>query len=453
MGSTTPLALGAQSIGGFFKTVVPVLDEHFTASVATLHLGGFFLRFGCRHGKAHSLDKRKSPTGANGRASSVSPNPKRYFPPAPVETYDDNDYTAGVAGVQGVLEKKFAPKREWSECLAEVYDYLADFEPTFFPGVLDGRAARTRDCGTFLEFRGERIDADFKLYHANFCRDRLCPMCNWRRSLKIFHQVSQVMDKLEPAGYRYIMLTLTIRNCEPDDLGAAVSAMQQGWRRLFHDSPAFRRTRSSFVIQGGVRVLEITRNCEDGSEWYGTYHPHYHLILAVKPDYFTGPGYIDHAGWVSLWRSACGLDYDPVVDVRVISPQQDSAGHLSMGAAVAEVAKYAVKDSDYLAHGSMWDKKEIVMQLLAGLTGRRLVSFFGCFFKARQELGLEDGDLVNVDGAELRNDVFQIIVRCQWRAGFYAVTTTTTDEEEVDQMRIEELEGRALDLKNEYFKW
>lgn len=374
--------------------------------------------------------KRKSPGVTSAEALPVSGDPQTSCGPA--ETYDGIDYTAGLTEIQEELEENFVPKKKMSGKLSRVYRSLANSDPLLLGGSLHGRADRTHDCGSFLEFCAGDSDPHFKLHQANFCRDRLCPMCNWRRSLKIFHQVSQVMDKLEPDGYRYIMLTLTVRNCQPDELSDTIDMMQAGWRSLLRDSVPFRRSRRGFVIHGGVRVLEVTRNGDRTSPWYGTFHPHYHLILAVRLDYFTSPSYIDHAGWVSLWRNACGLNYDPSVFVEVIKPDPNAPGGRTMGAAVAEVAKYAVKSSDYLSSPSLDVCKGIVTDLLSGLTGRRLVSFFGCFFKARQELNLDDvesGDLVVVDGEQLRDDVFQVIVRCHWRVGFYQVLVYTSDDE------------------------
>ncbi|HAT4163561.1 TPA: protein rep [Clostridium perfringens] len=74
------------------------------------------------------------------------------------------------------------------------------------------KAYRVKECGTLLSFK--RIDEELKkLFKANFCKDRLCPMCTWRRSMKIFGQVSKVMDRaLEDKEYRFLFLKLTVKN-------------------------------------------------------------------------------------------------------------------------------------------------------------------------------------------------------------------------------------------------
>ncbi|WP_170272288.1 protein rep, partial [Clostridium tarantellae] len=66
------------------------------------------------------------------------------------------------------------------------------------------KAYRVEECGSYLAYKYLN-ENEKKLYRANFCKDRLCPMCCWRRSLKIFGQVSKVMNKtLENNDYRFI---------------------------------------------------------------------------------------------------------------------------------------------------------------------------------------------------------------------------------------------------------
>ena len=81
----------------------------------------------------------------------------------------------------------------------------------------DKKYYRVLDCSTFLEF-GVTKSSSLKLLQANFCKVRLCPMCAWRRSLKTFGQVSKVMDYVEENyDYKYIFLTLTVKNCYGED--------------------------------------------------------------------------------------------------------------------------------------------------------------------------------------------------------------------------------------------
>ncbi len=307
------------------------------------------------------------------------------------------DCSTVLKRLQEEVEGQFRPKHLKSVELGEVYSELD----------LHTRAFKVTDCGTFLEYHV--TETEKKLHKANFCKDRLCPMCNWRRSLKVFGQVSQVMDLLQDHGYRFLFLTLTVKNCPAHEFPATVKMLYQGWRNLYHETKKFKG-----AICGTFRSLETTINREKQ-----TFHPHFHAILAVKSDYFHGYNYITQKQWSDMWANSCGLAYNPIVHIETVKE-----GQKGIGGAVAEAAKYAVKDSEFLV-GSKGQRQLYVFTLLSGLSGRRLVDMTGCFREARRQLQLddmEDGDLVHVDGDDLRDDLAYIIVRYQWRNGFYLLS-------------------------------
>ena len=302
------------------------------------------------------------------------------------------NYTSALQSLQEEIERKFTDKRAQGDILGAVYSVLG----------LDSRSRRVLECGTFLEFKVSEEKA--KLHQANFCKDRLCPMCNWRRSLKIFAQVSKVMDHME--GYQFLFLTLTVRNCSADALPKTVQALYDGWRYLYNKNKEFRS-----VICGTFRSLEVTRNKKDGS-----FHPHLHCILAVQPSYFK-KGYITQKRWTELWQAACGLDYTPVVHIKKVKDTGKG-----MSGVVAEVTKYAVKGSDFLDGCDIKRSAEFASAFLDALTGRRLCGWTGIFAEIRKQLNLDDcenGDLLLTDDDTIREDVACMIVRYAWRAGVY----------------------------------
>ena len=307
-------------------------------------------------------------------------------------------YTPNLQSVQDELAKKFVSKKNWSEVLSQTYSLLS----------LDKRAYRVGQCGSILEFKvyfdGE---TPHKLNKANFCRDRLCPMCNWRRSLKIMGQVSQIMNAPQMAEFEYLFLTLTVKNCSAADLQNSVQKLFDGWRYLYNKNSVFKK-----AIQGTFRSFEITRNGKDG-----TYHPHLHCILAVLPSYFKSRYYISQAEWSALWQKACGLEYNPIVHIQKV---KDNGKGLS--GVVAEVAKYAVKGSDMLDKDDIEKNISVVSDFLKSLTGRHLCSFTGVFQEVRRQLKLDDaenGDLVHTSDEDLREDVAYAIVRFGWKMGSY----------------------------------
>ena len=51
-------------------------------------------------------------------------------------------------------------------------------------------------CCSWLLFRRYVEGSVLKLHKAEFCRHRLCPTCNWRKSLKLFSQMKEVSARL-----------------------------------------------------------------------------------------------------------------------------------------------------------------------------------------------------------------------------------------------------------------
>jgi plasmid rolling circle replication initiator protein Rep len=208
-------------------------------------------------------------------------------------------------------------------------------------------AERVAGCAQVLEFARDppaqnskqKLKLKLKLKHVWFCRVRHCPVCQWRRSLMWQARVYLALPQLikDYPHIRFLFLTLTIRNCQIQNLRATLKLLALGWKRLA-DLPAW-------PAQGWVRSVEITRG-KDGSA-----HPHYHCLLVVPPSYFQGE-YLQQKQWAELWRHCLGIDYTPVVDVRVVQPEQRLAsGKIvpatwNMWGAVVEILKYAVKPSD-----------------------------------------------------------------------------------------------------------
>lgn len=304
---------------------------------------------------------------------------------------------------------------------------------------LDKRAERCADCGTLLEFTpvmaaggespqglppaGTQQPTKWHLYKANFCRDRLCPMCSWRRSYKIFGQVSQIMD-LIAKDYDFLFLTLTVPNVTASELSNKLDELQKGWYKLSN----YKRVKS--VLKGFFKALEITYN-----QVSDTYHPHYHIVLAVPKCYLSSRGYIQRDEWLRLWQRAMKDETITQVDIRRAKGKvkgseisvEGAAASKALASAIAEIAKYAVKSSDYIFKDDELTDR-VVGCLADVLTNRRLCAFGGCFAEAHKQLQLddaEDGDLIHLDG-EIRADLAMQIYRFEWSCGAYKLKEIVT---------------------------
>lgn len=319
------------------------------------------------------------------------------------------DYTESTE-----IEKKFTPKRQCSELLASSYERIG----------FEKNSIRVSDCGTFLEFAHE-ISSEFtisekgKLQNANFCKDRLCPLCSWRRSYKIFAQVSQIMEFIG-SDYEFIFLTLTVPSIPSEMLSKTLDRMLKAWDCLCH------RKVFKSSVNGFFRSLEITRNNDKYSKSYGLYHPHYHCVLAVPRSYFKEK-YISRDEWLSLWQSCYKDQSITQVDIRRVRDKfADEAVNAvnQLASAVAEIAKYAVKSSDYIFADNEALTDDIVRTLADALRGRRLTAYGGCFKESYKKLKLddaEDGDLVHIND-KLNPALAWLIVRYGWSAGAYKMT-------------------------------
>jgi len=348
-------------------------------------------------------------------------------------------------------ERKEGMKEVYKELVNDGYDFMVS------------KSIRIGECGSYLTF-GILEDNTKKLLEANFCKIRLCPMCSWRRSLKIFGQVSSIMNYLEEnEDYRYLFLTLTCKNVKGSELDETIDLLMSAFAKL--------RKRKVFerAIKGWFRALEVTHDVNEfitRDMYYGNknkhmkskkkyyddrglkvgdknfnfdlYHPHFHVILAVNKSYFDDNRlYIKQEEWTSLWKSCLKVDYTPIVDIRKLENKRKN--HKSLASAIAETAKYTVKDDDYVikdADGNidMDMSKEAVLTLDIALAHRRLVAFGGVFKEVHDLLKLDDavdGDLVVTDNDILREDIFTAIESYGWNIGVgnYILKKTQTPED------------------------
>lgn len=277
----------------------------------------------------------------------------------------------------------------------------------------ENKGYRVYSCGTYLEFK-EYLNGELKLNKADFCKVRLCPMCSFRRSKKIFGQVSKVMDYLTiNHDYKYLFLTLTVKNVEGSLLSSEIDNLFKGFNSMT------KRKEFKKLSKGWFRCLEVTHNWERGD-----YHPHFHVVIAVSNSYFGGSGgYLSQKKWTELWKSCLNVDYNPIVDIRKV---KSKLGKNDYSKAVAEVAKYTVKASDYLYNidgkviAEMTDPVVTILDL--ALHNRRLVAFGGQFKEVHKKLTLDDcenGNLIHTDNEnDIRNDLEYVIVRYNWNVGF-----------------------------------
>ena len=333
----------------------------------------------------------------------------------------NNSTISGGKAIPLSDKKKNGKEMPWREKKLSNVSYFELLELLNFK-----KAERVGNCADILEFKAVD-EGRLKLWRAWFCKSPLCPICNWRKSMKQSAQTRIIVEQLvrEKPKARWLFLTLTVRNAiDWEHLDESLKAMAQGFNRLMK----YKKVQKNMV--GFMRSTEVTVNEEDGS-----YNQHMHVLLCVETEYFKGSAnYINQKEWTSLWQKAMKLSYVPVVNVKAVKEKYDVKDAetvrdaienkaRSMQGAVEETAKYSVKDSDYLTGNHLRDM-EVVRDLEQGLRRKRMVSYGGRMKTIHKELNLDDvekGDLVKVgdNDEEVDEKAFNVVALWNWKQQNY----------------------------------
>ena len=183
-----------------------------------------------------------------------------------------------------------------------------------------------------------------------------------------------------------------------EELKSSMSTMNRAWTKMA------KRAEFKKAVWGWFKALEVT--CSSREEKTSSYHPHFHILLAVPGNYFKGRNYIKQERWLELWQESMKMPEITQVDVRKVKPNPKREGSTAIESAAAEVGKYATKPSnylmkcqgDYIAHGPVID------DLAIALKGARLTAFGGRMKEHYMKLGLEDVESESVDMVHVTGD-------------------------------------------------
>jgi hypothetical protein len=214
-----------------------------------------------------------------------------------------------------------------------------------------------------------------------FCKARLCPFCEWRRSLAWQARLVRGLEGYaeEHPSHRALFLTLTVKNCPVAELRQTIRDMHEGWKRMtklaaFPTDHWLRRTEITVPSpnasvagrdNGGAGIApraDINEEDEDPTVTERAklapraagpllVHPHIHALLIVPASYY-GRGYVKQTEWQALWQMAARLDYPPVVDIRnAYNDEHKRSERAPLSVVVNEAAKYIAKASDVIKLG------------------------------------------------------------------------------------------------------
>lgn len=304
--------------------------------------------------------------------------------------------------------------QEYSEELEEVYNFLEAQGKNRF--ITQEKLKNVCSCGEVLMFR--ESDEGLKLEHALLCKDRMCPICAWRRSRKNGQIMRTVMSEFvnQYPTARYLHITLSAKNVKGQRLSEGFKELSEAWTRL----KKYKKVDQNLI--GFIRGTEVTYNQKRDD-----FNQHLHVLLAVKSTYFkNGDNYIKQSEWRTLWQKALKVDYKPVVHVQVIKEkevQDESLDDLDLKISkelfysILEVCKYPLKPLSLPEDFNHAKKIEVLSFLVMGLYRKRQMGFGGEIKRIKKELeaqgkNLDEDELISsVDEKETIKDSKRVYVR------------------------------------------
>lgn len=222
------------------------------------------------------------------------------------------------------------------------------------------------------------INKDHEYSETWFCKDKWCPVCQWKKSREIYAKLIQIVERMKD-DYKFIFLTFTVPNVPGSELLAKSKQMNRAFSQMINKDNGF--FRGSF--KGAFRTMEVTYNPERKD-----YHPHLHVIAAVSNDYFSSGSYVKQEGLLAYWRKIMKDPTIKSVSMETIGYTKSGFKQRSIEKTVAEVAKYPFKDFD-LYDLPFDEALEVFAVLCECFKGRPVYRFMQDIRKVAQQIEAE----------------------------------------------------------------
>lgn len=202
----------------------------------------------------------------------------------------------------------------------------------------DRAMQRITECGDYLDLLTDVSGTHIKVAHGSYCHDRWCPICASRRMYRNMTELSAITSFLQsdpdtawlPLSdmplfkelydkyggyhrYRFVWVTLTVKNVIGHQLYDTVRKINKAWKRLYQSKSFMHGFCDGFCV-----IPECTYNKETD-----TYHPHIHVLIAVRNSYFRKYNIMRQHELLDLWkRSLRDPDLNSYgADIRAVDPQ------------------------------------------------------------------------------------------------------------------------------------
>lgn len=283
------------------------------------------------------------------------------------------------------------------------------------------KSERINDCLNLWQWDKYEKNKLLDLQRVNRCmNNRFCPNCKLLDISKFIHKFRNIYKELLDDGYKFYMLTLTIPSCTGDDLSSTINKLNKSFRSLTEKFTYDLNSKKSysdryFTIAGGIKVLEITYNSNNG------FHPHFHCIVlskdnisedllekniktkfSIKRNSFNYKSKIDfQIGklWSMIWYgdylSKSNIDSIYYHPAEVYYDEENNKKCLEVDfreldeVGIYEVFKYTFKDTDIKNY-------YVFSNLVQALENKRIRQGFGILYNFKCE-NIEDGEVQDLN--------------------------------------------------------
>ncbi len=267
---------------------------------------------------------------------------------------------------------------------------------------------RIMNCLTFWHFDKYEQNKLLDLKKINRCKDIFCPNC---RAFSCSTALYNFMPLFDLALYNNsypFMITLTVPNCDYDDLEGTINKMNKSFKKFWGWLSGRSKFKAPlFLLQGAVKVLEVTVSKNNN-----TFHPHFHIIGFIKDpimelflkdrdggyQYRTGKNIFYSQADVFIQQAWTMAVKD--IDYRILKDMSDNwydnficdIRTMDIPKGLYEVFKYSFKDVEI-------DNIEIIDKLAKGLFNKRMRQGYGIFYNCDMDKDIfkiiKDDDITN----------------------------------------------------------
>jgi plasmid rolling circle replication initiator protein Rep len=295
---------------------------------------------------------------------------------------------SGTININVNLSDKASDGSEWLEKTKDKWQEVkiksVELAAKMKKADMNGRAGRMAQCGDTLEYRFCKDCSKWQIGNVWLCRDRLCPVCKWRLSIKRYCLMFPVFQELvqDYGDKRFSFITLSVKNCKVDNIKATVKKMYKIWQNMQM------RKICKENLKGFARSFEITYNDKRRD-----FHPHFHVIAMWEDSAY-------HDELIRAWLEICnreGLKVDikaqdgrEILRDSAVTAMDDMTEDIT--GAILETFKYETKTSDIEGLNIM-TFKEFANQM----SGLRTVSLGGIIREIARRQGVKENQLEHDD--------------------------------------------------------